>query len=237
MTEAHLIDCMEYMADVPDKYFDLAVVDPPYGNTVPGFDKGKRFGGWFDRYKKIKRTGGGHGKKYGHKIIDWDIAPPKEYFDELFRVSKNQIIWGGNYFDLPPTRCFIVWDKMRSEDLTFSMCEYAWASFNENARIARILYNGGAGSEKDRFHPTQKPVALYEWIFKRYAKPGYKILDTHLGSGSSRIAAHNMNLDFVGCEIDEEYFRRQEQRFKDHISQITIDLQKEESAEQEAFDL
>lgn len=155
-------------------------------------------------------------------ITHWDVAPPDEYFNELARVSKAQVIWGGNYFSLPPTRCFLIWDKKNiSESFTMAMCEYAWTSFNDNAKIVRIAPQGTAGSK--RIHPTQKPVALYDWIFSRYAKPGYKILDTHLGSGSSRIAAWNAGLDFWGYEIDPVHFELQEKRFAESTAQLRID--------------
>ena len=155
------------------------------------------------------------------KIIAWDVAPKQEYFEELFRVSRNQIIWGGNYFSLPPTRCFLVWRKLTiSEAFSMAMAEYAWTSFNSNAKVFEYAPQG----QGDRFHPTQKPVALYAWIFKNYAKPGYKILDTHLGSGSSRIAAYDANLDFWGYEIDKVYFDLQEERFQRHAAQENLFL-------------
>lgn len=155
-------------------------------------------------------------------IKTWDVAPPKDYFRELFRVSKEQIIWGGNYFDLPPTRCFIIWDKMNiSERFTMSMCEYAWASFNDNAKLFRWIPQGTPGMP--RIHPTQKPVELYQWIYKMYAKPQYKILDTHMGSGSSRIAAHDANLDYVGFEIDKVYFEKSKQWYEDHTSELRME--------------
>lgn len=145
------------------------------------------------------------------KIIAWDIAPGKEYFKQLFRVSRNQIIWGGNYFELPRTRCFLVWRKTNvPENFTMAMAEYAWTSFNANAKV----FNFSAVGIPGRFHPTQKPIELYDWIFRLYAKDGYKILDTHLGSGSSRIAAYKAGLDFTGYEIDEQYFKLAEERFE-----------------------
>lgn len=154
------------------------------------------------------------------KIIAWDVAPGPEYFEELLRVSRNQIIWGGNYFYLPPTRCFLVWRKLTiSESFTMAMAEYAWTSFNDNAKVFEAAPQGKPG---DRFHPTQKPVDLYRWIYARYAKPGDKILDTHLGSGSSRIAAYDAGLDFVGCEIDKYYFDQQEKRFAAYTSQMSL---------------
>lgn len=197
---AYNMDCMEYMRSLPDNAFDLAVVDPPYGIGI-NHNMGRRKGDKPSEYKKVT----------------WDSKPPeKEYFDELFRVSKNQIVWGANYFQMPPTKCFIVWRKPQiSEDVSFSMVEYAWASFDKTAKEWI-----GMSAEADRIHPTQKPVALYAWIFSRYAKPGDKILDTHLGSGSSRIAAYDADLDFVGCEIDKDYFKAQEERFAAHSAQV-----------------
>ncbi len=159
------------------------------------------------------------GGKVRKKIIAWDIAPGKAYFDELFRVSRNQIIWGGNYFRLPPTRCFLIWHKPNiPEKFTMAMCEYAWTSFSGNAKLISMQSSGIEG----RFHPTQKPVALYKWIFRQFAKPGDKILDTHLGSGSSRIAAYDAGLDFVGFEIDKDYFRKEEERFQAHTAQQSL---------------
>lgn len=155
------------------------------------------------------------------KIIEWDVAPGQEYFDELFRVSRNQIIWGANYFSMPPTRCFLVWRKLTiSESFSMAMAEYAWTSFNGNAKVFEHIPQGRPNEK--RFHPTQKPVALYTWIFNLYAKPGDKILDTHLGSGSSRIAAYNAGLDFTGYEIDKTYFDLQEKRFEEHTRQLIL---------------
>ena len=202
MNIAYNMDCMEYMRTLPDKAFDLAVVDPPYGINV-NHNMGRR--------KKDKPS--------GYKKVRWDDSPPKkQYFDELFRVSKNQIVWGANYFQMPPTKCFIVWRKPQiSEDVSFSMVEYAWASYDQTAKEWV-----GMSMEPDRIHSTQKPVALYTWIFGRYAQPGCKILDTHLGSGSSRIAAYDAGLDFVGCEIDPDYFAAQEARYQVHVAQVSL---------------
>lgn len=202
---AYNMDCMEYMRSLPDKAFDLAVVDPPYGIGI-NHNMGRRKGDKPSEYKKVT----------------WDSKPPeKEYFDELFRVSKNQIVWGANYFQMPPTKCFIVWRKPQiSEDVSFSMVEYAWASFDQTAKEWI-----GMSAEADRIHPTQKPVALYSWIFSRYAKQGDKILDTHLGSGSSRISAYDAGLDFVGCEIDPDYFKAQEERYQAHMAQLNLFLE------------
>ena len=157
------------------------------------------------------------------KIIAWDVAPGADYFEELFRVSRNQIIWGGNYFSLPPTRCFLVWRKLTiSESFTMAMAEYAWTSFNENAKVFEYAPQGKQGDV--RFHPTQKPIALYKWVLSRYAKKGDRILDTHLGSGSSRIAAWDLGLDFVGCEIDKTYYDLEEKRFNEYTKQTRLDL-------------
>ena len=223
-------DCMEAMREFPDKFFDLAVVDPPYGGGCSqsvhveresGGPRYNRFGGQgsvFEKYKRFsdRREVGGEVRK---KIVAWDVAPGKEYFDELFRVSRNQIIWGGNYFSLPPTRCFLVWQKTNvPQDFTMAMAEYAWTSFIGNAKVFPFSAIGQIG----RFHPTQKPPELYAWILKNYAKPGDKILDTHLGSGSSRIAAYDAGLDFWGYEIDKVYFELQEKRFAKHAAQISL---------------
>lgn len=205
---AYNMDCMEYMKALPDKAFDLAVVDPPYGINVGKFNMGAGTGA---RCPKIEN------RMWTPK--DWDNAPPSEqYFLELSRVSRNQIIWGGNYFNLPPCKCFLIWDKGEGMyGRSFSECEFAWTSLSDTARIYKR-----SPVDKFRFHPTQKPVALYKWILSRYAKPGDKILDTHLGSGSSRIAAFDMGFDFVGCEIDQEYFDKQEERFAIHTAQTRM---------------
>lgn len=217
MNVAYNMDCMDAMRKMPDKCFDLAVVDPPYGGAGGGC-------GQFDKYK-VSRTGGTWARKYGKKIVEWDYAPGEDYFNELFRVSKEQIIWGGNYFNLPPNRCFIVWEKTNiPENFTMAMAEYAWCSFNDNAKIIKL---SSAGIE-NRFHPTQKPENLYRWIYSHYSKPGYRILDTHLGSGSNRIAAYDAGLDFVGFEIKKRYFDLQEQRFKAHAAQGNLFLEAEQ---------
>jgi site-specific DNA-methyltransferase (adenine-specific) len=201
---AYLMDCMEYMKTLPDKHFELAIVDPPYGLKAAGMQSGGTKGIFESRAFKRK------------ELELWDIAPKQDYFDELFRVSKNQIIWGGNYFPLPTNRCFVIWDKVQPWE-TFSMCEYAWTSFTSPAKLFKFD-NRTSG----KIHPTQKPVALYEWLLTHYAKQGDKILDTHLGSGSSRIAAYNLGFDFVGCEIDEDYFKAQEERFAAHTAQTSL---------------
>ena len=157
------------------------------------------------------------------KIIAWDIAPPQEYFTELFRISRNQIIWGGNYFDLPPTRCFLIWRKLTiSESFSMAMCEYAWTSFNSNAKVFECAPQGRAGDV--RFHPTQKPVELYKWILSRYAKEGDKILDTHVGSASSLIACYDMGFDAWGYEIDKEYYNKASERLNEVMAQIRMEF-------------
>jgi len=177
-------DCMKIMSQYPDKHFDLAIVDPPYGKS-----------------DGCKRTGGTWAKKYGKNITDWDIAPDQSYFNELTRVSKYQIIWGGNYFTLPPSRNFIIWKKHIPENFTLAMCEYAWTNIKGNAKL--FYYHS---FNPKRIHPTQKPVALYKWLLSKYAKQGDKILDTHLGSGSIAVACNEMGYDLTASEIDADYF-------------------------------
>ena len=222
-------DCLKGMAEFPDKYFDLAIVDPPYGggssadanDTFNGAIQG-RFGGRFEKYfgnDKRGHMGGGKMKKYGYG--HWDIAPDKKYFDELFRVSKNQIIWGGNYFDLPPTRCFITWHKINIPE-QFTMCrvENAWTSFNKNAQLVQISSSRDETSGK--FHPTEKPIRLYEWVIANFAKDGDIILDTHVGSASSLIACRNTGHKYVGFEINEEYYRLAKKRLDQETAQMNI---------------
>lgn len=194
---AYNIDCMDFMHSLPDKAFDLAVVDPPYG-----LPKDSTHGRGKLKDRCLNRGG----------LERWDVRPGKEYFDELERVSRNRIIWGGNYFPLPPTRCVVCWDKQQVWE-NFSQCEIAWTSFDWPAKHVTIPNRGGQG-DKNKFHPTQKPVELYEYILRTFAKPGDRILDTHLGSGSSRIAAYRLGFDFVGCELDREYYEKQEERFR-----------------------
>ena len=200
ISETFLMDCMEGMKQYPENHFDLAVVDPPYGINI--------------------ETSGTHFKKYKNK--GWDNKTPDfKFFNQLVRVSKNQIVWGGNYFTdkLPVSKGWIFWDKMRSEGLSFSDGELAWTSFDKVLKTAKIQYDGFLGMDSVRIHPTQKPVALYDWIFKNYAQPGMKILDTHLGSGSCRISAHKAGMDFTAFELDPDYFVAQEKRFQEYVSQ------------------
>lgn len=196
----------------------ISKVNHAYGGRFAKYQK--TTGGIFDPDISAGRVGLSWSKKYGTDINHWDIAPPPEYFAELARVSQNQIIWGGNYFNLPPTRCFLIWKKLTiSENFTMAMCEYAWTSFNDNAKVFEY-----APQDKARFHPTQKPVALYEWILNRYAHKGDKIIDTHAGSASSLVACHNMGFDFVGCEIDEEYYKLANERLQAAQAQLTLPI-------------
>lgn len=207
-------DCVQGMKRYPDKYFDLAVVDPPYGIGEDGL-------------KNHSRGSLTKPKLYTPK--KWDSSPPnKEYFDELIRVSKNQIIWGANHFisKVPyDSSCWLVWDKQNGEN-DFADCELAWSSFKTSVRKFTFrwagMLQGNMKQKEHRIHPTQKPVALYDWILHHYAKPGDKILDTHLGSGSSRIAAHKAGLDFTGFELDPDYYTQQEKRFKEFVSQLRM---------------
>ena len=200
------MDCMEYMADLPDKAFDLAIVDPPYGIGMSGGNVG---------YKGFNDL----------EMKEWDnFTPPPEYFSELMRVSSVQIIWGGNYFALPPSRCYLVWDKGEGfKGRTYAECEQAWVSIDGNAKIYK-RDPLALGDYKGKIHPTQKPVALYRWILENYATPGQRILDTHLGSGSSAIAAHYFGCDFVGTELDHDYYAAAVKRFDNETSQIAMEL-------------
>ena len=210
ISEVYNMDCIAGMKEYPDKYFDLAIVDPPYGINIA---KNGTVGG-----NNLSKS-----KDYGAK--SWDNEPPKvEYFLELFRVSKNQIIWGANHFisRMPyDSSCWIVWDKNNSGN--FADCELAWTSFKSTVRKYKYTWNGmlqqDTKNKEERIHPTQKPKDLYRWILDNYAKQGDKILDTHLGSGSSRIAAYRNGFDFVGFEIDKDYYEAQEKRFKTELMQ------------------
>jgi len=194
-------DCMSVMARYPDNHFDLACVDPPYGIGAAKMVMG--YSGFNNHEKK-----------------DWDNAPPTtEYFNELMRVSRNQIIWGGNYFSLPATRCFLVWDKGEGfKGRSYAECELAWTSFCKNALIFK-RDPLARGDYKGRIHPTEKPVKLYDWLIGEFVKHGQSILDTHLGSGSSAIAAHYFGCDFVGCEIDKDYYKAAVERFNNETKQ------------------
>jgi len=213
MINFHNTDNMKFMADVPDKYYDLAIVDPPYGINMAMGHKGSEKRGDKNKYKSFAGND--------------NLIPNKEYFAELVRVSKNQIVWGANYMieHLEPTPCFIVWDKEQPEAFSMAMCEIAWTSFKSPAKIfkKRIV-----GADDLRIHPTQKPVALYEWLLSKYAKPNDKIIDTHGGSGSIAIAVDktntldktNYSLDII--ELDKDYFNASLNRFKQYKSQTTL---------------
>jgi site-specific DNA-methyltransferase (adenine-specific) len=194
---------MELMAEFPDKYFDLAIVDPPYGIGASEMTMGS---GKNKKYKK--------GKK-------WDNETPNEkYFTELKRVSKNQIIWGGNYFNLPLTKSWIFWDKNVPDGVSFADGELAWTSFDKTLVKAKVKYSGFQGKDNGgKIHPTQKPVALYKWLLDKYAKQGDKILDTHLGSMSIAIACHDYGFDLTGCELDKDYFEQGIKRVNNHTAQ------------------
>jgi site-specific DNA-methyltransferase (adenine-specific) len=199
-------DNMLLMARYPDKYFDLAIVDPPYGLDLANMNMGL---GNTPKASKEKN------RKWTKK--NWDTEIPKdEYFLELFRVSKNQIIWGGNYFNLGVCNKFIIWDKEIPEGLSFSDCEYAWTSFSGANKIFRY---SAYLNKNEKFHPTQKPPQLYKWILGKYAKQGDKILDTHLGSGSIAIACHDYGFDLTACELDKEYFDKAMERINNHMAQ------------------
>jgi site-specific DNA-methyltransferase (adenine-specific) len=196
-------DCLAALRAMTDNAYDLAIVDPPYGLG------NKLVDGNASRNSKIR---------YNRDSIKWDIVPNQEYFNELFRVSKNQIIWGGNYFNLPPTRCNLIWDKMQI--FTGADFELAWTSFDKASRAFRMsrieAYSNG------KIHPTQKPIKLYEWILDNYANEDDKILDTHLGSGSIAIACYNRGFNLTAYEVDVNYFEATTKRIQDHIAQLTL---------------
>ena len=201
----HNCDNMEYMAKIPDKFFQLACVDPPYGINV-NVSIGRRKGDKKSTY---------------HKFAGADKSiPTSEYFKELFRISQNQIIWGGNYFTkfLNPSPCWVLWDKGFSEDVTFAQFEMAWTSFNSTTK----KFDFNAASNLNRIHPTQKPIALYKWLLSKYAKKGDKIFDSHLGSMSSVIAAYEMGFEIHGCELDTEYFEAGKNRVITHLRQLKL---------------
>jgi site-specific DNA-methyltransferase (adenine-specific) len=221
-SEVYLEDCVTALKRFNDNHFDLAIVDPPYGI---GADKAQNNTA-LSRIKAEGKSKAGRGWKLYHET-DWDNeTPTAEYWAELFRVSKNQIVWGGNYFTeyLPPSMGWILWDKGQ-RDFSLADGELAWTSFNKALRIFEMSRGKALAKNNEqggRFHPTQKPEMLYDWILKNYAKEGNLILDTHLGSGSSRIAAYKGGFNFVGFEIDAEYYEKQEKRFNDFKSQLRL---------------
>lgn len=192
----YCVDCMEVLKLMPDKSIDLCIVDPPYGIGISE--------------NPVRQA---HAKKQWDKNV-----PPNEYFKELVRVSKNQVIWGGNYFDLPPTQNYIVWDKVQPHDFSLAMCELAWCSIQKPIK----MFTYSVLRERNKIHPTQKPVALYEWLLQNYAKKGDKILDTHVGSASSLIACHNLGFEYIGFELDEDYFKSATARLEAAKSQISL---------------
>jgi site-specific DNA-methyltransferase (adenine-specific) len=209
MNIVHLGDCMEGMADKPDGYYDLAVVDPPYG---------------IDRFKNVTTTPSSkdvHAKRFQRMETVNNDKPSDEYWSQLFRVSKNQIVWGANNFQLPPSEYFLCWNKQQAMP-NFATLEYAWVSMGLKKPAKLFTYSIHKHNQVDKVHPTQKPVALYDWIFKNYAKPGMKILDTHVGSGSSRIAADKAGLSFEGWELDADYHAAQEKRYKLFKQQLRL---------------
>jgi len=201
------LDCMELMKEYPDKHFDLAIVDPPYGIGASEMQMGN------------------NAKKKWSKGKNWDNeTPTSKYWEQLFRVSKNQIVWGGNYFNLPLTKSWIIWDKNNGES-GFADGEMAWTSFNKPMRIKKIHWTGSASNWEDtngKIHPTQKPLKLYKWLLNEFAKEGDLILDTHLGSMSIAIACHDYQFDLTGCEIDKEYFDAGMKRVSNHVSQLSL---------------
>lgn len=209
----HNCDCIEFMRSLPDGHYTLAVCDPPYGDAGQGFvDKRGRYGGRFDRYRNVTDRG-------QIAEIAWDVAPRQEFFDELFRVSRSQIIWGANHFTMPPTKCFLVWRKTNiTEAHTFAMCEYAWTSFSVTPKVYESV---SLRNPNDlNFHPTQKPIGLYAWIYRLFTKGGDTIFDPMMGSQSSRIAAYFAGLDYEGCELDKYYFDKGCERYDIHCNGI-----------------
>jgi len=211
-------DNMALMSRYPDKYFELAIVDPPYGidhAEIAGKQSGKKYG-------KAAAA------KKAYEVKYWDKSTPsQEYFNELFRVSKNQIIWGANYMttNLPPSMGWVFWNKDNGDN-GFSDGELAFTSFNKGLRMVKITWNGmiqhDMKNKENRIHPTQKPVALYKWLLKNYAKEGDKILDTHLGSGSIAIACHDLGFDLTACELDSDYYNAALKRINEHKLQIKL---------------
>ena len=200
-------DCMDMMREFPDGHFDLAIVDPEYGIGASEMRMGK---GKNQQWKQ--------GKKWDDKI------PDSKYFKELFRVSSRQIIWGGNYFNLPATGGWIFWDKERGKDVSFADGELAWTSFLSVLKKASVRYDGFIGADTSRIHPTQKPVKLYDWLLRNYAKPGDKILDTHLGSGSIAIACHYAGHHLTACELDADYYAAACERIERETAQLAFNL-------------
>ena len=239
LNKLYCCDCMEGMAQFPDQYFSVAIVDPPYGVggiTYMPHKRIKAIGGFLDEYnivvatldmaqrsnvKSKYLTDTCHGKVGAKTIKDFgdeNVAPGPEYFKELFRVSRHQIIWGGNNYILPPSRNYVVWRKTTvAEKFSMAMCEYAWVSINGNAKYFECAPQGT--KDDPRLHPAQKPIALYKWLLKQYANPGDKILDTHVGSASSLIACYDGGYDFIGFEINQNYYDAAKKRLDNAMAQ------------------
>ncbi len=210
--ELHNVDCMEYLATLEDNAFELAIVDPPYG---------------IERFKKVTNTPSEkdvHAKRFQGMGLVNDIKPTQKYFDELFRVSRHQIVFGANNFTMPESEYFLIWDKKQAMP-NFARCEFAWVSMSLKKPAKIFEYSIHNHNQVHKIHPTQKPVKLYEWLLMNYAKEGDKILDTHLGSGSIAIACHNLGFDLVGCELDTDYFNAAKKRLEQHQSQLRIPMQ------------
>lgn len=212
----YLGDCMDFMRDLPDNFYDLAIVDPPYGIGWDGESS-------MAENSSVKWSSA---KKTGYKKKQWDSERPSlEYFKEIGRVSKNQIIWGGNYFSdlLPPTGGWIVWEKGVPGDMTLSQAELAYNTSLNSVRIVKLLWAGFRKCEDAiRIHPTQKPVKLYEWLLTNYAKPGDRILDTHFGSGSHGVACNNLGFELDAVELDEDYYKASVERLKNEFAQVRL---------------
>jgi site-specific DNA-methyltransferase (adenine-specific) len=208
-SEVYLEDCVKALKRYADNHFDLAIVDPPYG---------------IERFKNVTTTPSSkdvHAKRFQRMETVNNDKPSDEYWSELFRVSKNQIVWGANNFELPPSEYFLCWNKQQAMP-NFATLEYAWVSMGLKKPAKLFTYSIHKHNQVDKVHPTQKPIPLYDWILQNYAKEGDLILDTHLGSGSSRIAAYKGGFNFVGFEIDQEYYEKQEKRFNDFKSQLRL---------------
>lgn len=209
ISEVKNMDCIEYMQQFPDKYFELAIVDPPYG---------------IERFKKVTNKPSlkdVHAKRFqGMETVN-NTKPDDNYWHELFRVSKNQIVWGANNFELPTSEYFLCWNKEQSMP-NFATLEYAWVSMGLKTPAKLFTYSIHKHNQTNKIHPTQKPVALYRWLLQNYAKQNDKILDTHLGSGSSRIAADMEGFDFYACELDKDYFNASCKRFEEYKQQLKL---------------
>lgn len=210
-------DCMKYLPEFPDDYFDLAIVDPPYGGVTKG------------GYMRNSITGGVAAHPDYHNSLWSQEKPSQEYFDQLFRVSKNQIIWGGNYFTTlikKDSQCWIVWDKEKAEGLTWADAELAWTSFDVATKMFRFMWSGmlqGNMKNKElKIHPTQKPVNLYLWLLQKFAKPGDLILDTHVGSASSLVACEKAGFKYIGFEIDQTYYEMAKRRLDAEKGQLKL---------------